>query len=211
MTTEDLRERLLAEARERPFLLFRDASDRQRLVELTGERVTIGRRDSSDVPLFWDGEVSRLHVELVRMGAEWVACDEGLSHNGTYVNGARLRGRRRLRDGDSITVGATVIGFCAPAGRSTAPPTRAATDNAPPVSLTPAQRRLLVALCRPLRDSGSASPATNKEIAAELVISVETVKGTLSALLELFGIEALPQNQKRATLAARALALLDQR
>ncbi len=40
------------------------------------------------------------------------------------------------------------------------------------------------------------------------MISVDTVKGTLSALFELFGIAALPQNQKRAMLAARALPLL---
>jgi pSer/pThr/pTyr-binding forkhead associated (FHA) protein len=208
MTTEDVRERLLAEAREQPFLLFRDADARQRLVELSGDRLTIGRRDSADVALTWDGEVSRLHVELVRMGADWVACDEGLSHNGTFVNGERLRGRRRLRDADVLAVGATRIEFCVPASRSTAGSTRAATDQPPPVALTPAQRRVLEALCRPLQGSGYAAPASNREIAAELVLSVDTVKGTLSALFELFGLEALPQNQKRATLAARALALL---
>jgi hypothetical protein len=44
------------------------------------------------------------------------------------------------------------------------------------------------------------------------MISVDTVKGTLSALFELFGLTALPQNAKRAALAARALDLLaDQR
>jgi hypothetical protein len=41
------------------------------------------------------------------------------------------------------------------------------------------------------------------------VIAVDTVKGTLSALFELFGVAGLPQNQKRAALAARALRLLD--
>ena len=40
------------------------------------------------------------------------------------------------------------------------------------------------------------------------MISVDTVKGTLSALFELFGLTELPQNQKRAALAARALPLL---
>ena len=55
----------------------------------------------------WDDEVSRLHAELVRMGEDWVLCDDGLSHNGTFVNGERVRGRRRLRDGDVVTVGAT--------------------------------------------------------------------------------------------------------
>ena len=40
------------------------------------------------------------------------------------------------------------------------------------------------------------------------MLSVDTVKGTLKALYERFGLEGLPQNQKRAALAARALPLL---
>ena len=49
------------------------------------------------------------------MGGDWVVCDEGLSHNGTFVNGERVRGRRRLRGGDVIAVGDTLIAFCAAA------------------------------------------------------------------------------------------------
>ncbi len=78
------------------------------------------------------------------------------------------------------------------------------------MSVTPAQRRILVVLSRPLRASCYAAPASNREIAEELVISVETVKGTLSALFERFGLTDLPQSAKRAALAARALELLDQ-
>jgi hypothetical protein len=37
------------------------------------------------------------------------------------------------------------------------------------------------------------------------VLSIETVKGTLRQLFENFGVEDLPQNQKRAALAQRAL------
>jgi hypothetical protein len=92
----------------------------------------------------------------------------------------------RLREGDVLAVGATLIEFCMPTTRSTAPPTPAACAALPPVRPTPGQLRVLEALC----------------------LSVETIKGTLSALFELFALEALPQNQKRATLAARALALL---
>jgi DNA-binding NarL/FixJ family response regulator len=48
--------------------------------------------------------------------------------------------------------------------------------------------------------------ASNREIADELVVAVDTVKGSLSRLFELFGIGAeVPQNQKRALLARRAL------
>src|SRR4051794_22674179 len=111
------------------FLLFRGATGEQRLVELAGERLTIGRRASNDVALPWDEQVSRVHAELVRMDADWVLCDEGVSHNGTFINGERVRGRRRLRDGDAITVGESLLAFCTPAGQSFAA-TQAARDGA---------------------------------------------------------------------------------
>ena len=189
-----------------PFLLYRDDDGRRVLFELTpsasSSRSAAAPRATLALP--WDDEVSRLHAELVRMGADWVVCDDGLSHNGTFVNGERVRGRRRLRDGDVVTVGATQITFNAPqAASTTAGVTRVAREPQPTSPLTPAQRRLLTALCRPLRESGYAAPASNRQIADELVISVDTVKGTLSALFELFGLSELPQNQKRAALAAR--------
>jgi hypothetical protein len=64
---------------------------------------------------------------------------------------------------------------------------------------------VLVALCRPCRDGGFAVPASNPEIAAELTVSVEAVRTTMRALFERFGIDDLPQNRKRAALAAQAL------
>ena len=33
--------------------------------------------------------------------------DDGLSRNGTFVNGERLSGRRRLTDGDTLRFGGT--------------------------------------------------------------------------------------------------------
>jgi len=193
----------------RPFLLYRDGAGEQVVLELDAarERVSIGRRTSNDVALPWDGEVSRVHAELSRMGGYWVVCDEGMSRNGTFVNGERVRGRRRLRGGDAISVGDTLIAFCAAPGQSTVP-TTAELGREAPVSVTPAQRRVLDALCRPLVGGGYAAPASNQQIADELVLSVDTVKGTLSALFERFGLEHLPQNQKRAALAARALEQL---
>jgi DNA-binding NarL/FixJ family response regulator len=71
--------------------------------------------------------------------------------------------------------------------------------------LTPAQRRVLVALCRPVVAGPYGSPATNQQVADELVISVDTVKSTLRALFAEFGVDHLPQNQKRAALAQAAL------
>jgi predicted component of type VI protein secretion system len=206
---EEARDRVSAQRSGLPFLLYRDGSGSQAVLELAEGRVTIGRRAGNDIALGWDTQVSRVHAELTRMGDDWVLCDEGMSHNGTFVNGERVKGRRRLRGGDAITVGETLIAFCAPQSVSTFA-TASAGRPEPDVELTPAQRRVLVALCRPLAQPGYAAPASNQEIAAELFLSVDTVKGTLTQLFERFGLEALPQNAKRAALAARGVALLDQ-
>jgi len=201
----DLRERLAAERRGAPFLLYRDGDDQQVIVELSGDRpqLTIGRSPRNDVALRWDGEVSRLHAQLERVGSDWLVSDDQFSRNGTYVNEERVRTRRVLRSGDVIRTGDTQLAFVGPVAGSISATMTAAQVAAPP-ELTPAQRRVLVALCRPLAAHGAV--ASNREIAAELVIALDTVKGTLSRLFEVFGIGAdVPQNQKRALLARRAL------
>jgi pSer/pThr/pTyr-binding forkhead associated (FHA) protein len=201
----ELAARIQAERLGEPFLLYRDGEDRQVIVELPGDRdrVTIGRRASSDVPLAWDPEVSRLHAELERIGSDWVVCDEGLSHNGTFVNNERLQGRRRLRGGDVVALGRTTIAFCVPG--HTSPSATRTSLHGTAIDISPAQLRVLEALCRPLTEQRYAAPASNRAIADELFLSVETVKSTLGRLFELFGLETLAQNQKRAALAAAAL------
>ena len=116
-----------------------------------------------------------------------------------------MTARRRLRDGDVIAVGGTSIAFCAP--RRARPRWRRSTSVGPHVAelLTPAQRRVLIALCRPFKDSTYSTPATNQQIADELVVSVDAVKSNLRALFSAFGVDDLPQNQKRASLALQAL------
>jgi len=204
-SARELRERIDAERAGAAFLLYRDASDRQVIVLLDGrDRVTIGRRPANDVALGWDSEVSRVHAGLELAGDEWTLVDDGLSHNGTYVHGERVIGRRRLSDGDVITVGASAIAFCSPSEGSAS---ATVTSIGPHVAelLTPAQRRVLVALCRPFRDGRYAAPASNQQIADELVVSVDAVKSNLRPLFAAFGVDDLPQNQKRAGLALKAL------
>ena len=70
--------------------------------------------------------------------------------------------------------------------------------------ISDAQRRVLVSLCGPLDEAPFAGPRSNREIADELFLSVETVKTHLRALFDLFGIGDLPQNRKRAELVRRA-------
>jgi pSer/pThr/pTyr-binding forkhead associated (FHA) protein len=206
-TPQDLKERIAAERRGTPFLVFRNADDLQVIVDLLpeGERLTIGRRPSNDIVLDWDSEISRVHAALELIGEDWTVVDDGLSHNGTYLNGHRVTSRQRLKDGDVLSVGTVTIAYRAPGGESVSRPTVTALGPHVGELLTPAQRRVLVALCRPFKDATYATPATNQQIADELVVSVDAVKSTLRALFEVFGVDALPQNQKRASLALQAL------
>jgi pSer/pThr/pTyr-binding forkhead associated (FHA) protein len=205
-TPADLQARLLAERAGEPFLLYRDA-DRQQVIHVLGagvERVTIGRRPDQDVALTWDLEVSRVHAQLDRIGGEWAVIDDGLSHNGTFVNKEPVPGRRRLTDGDRLVVGETALLFRAPnqnAWRSTL----SVPTGRERIHVTPAQRNVLAALCRPLKESAYAAPASNREIAEELHLSVDAVKAHLRVLFDRVGLGELPQNQKRARLAALAL------
>jgi pSer/pThr/pTyr-binding forkhead associated (FHA) protein len=205
-TPHELQERILVERRREPFLVYRDGDGGQVILVLDGDGpITIGRRPGNDVSLDWDSEVSRSHAQLERAGEEWALVDDGLSHNGTYVGGNRVTGRRRLRDGDVIGIGGTQIAFCSPAGDT--PSTATVTSVGPHVAelLTPAQRRVLIALCRPFKDSTYSTPATNQQIADELFVTVDAVKSNLRALFAAFGVDDLPQNQKRASLALQAM------
>jgi hypothetical protein len=201
-TPAELKARLDAERRGIPFLLFFDGGGRQVLHELD-EQITVGRGGDCDVSLGWDREVSRLHAQLERVGAHWVLVDDGLSRNGSFVNGERVVGRRVLRDGDRLVFGETPVMYRA--SDSGASSTIGVMTSPAAVNLTATQRQILVALCRPVRDSAFATPLTNKEIAGEVSLSVDAVKAHLRTLFERFGLEDLPQNQKRARLAAIAL------
>jgi pSer/pThr/pTyr-binding forkhead associated (FHA) protein len=204
----ELKAQIEAEREGLPFLIYRDGDGKHRLHVLRDatDRVTLGRRTSADIPLDWDEEVSRLHAELVRSDRDWTLSDDGLSLNGSFVNGEPIRGRRRLRDGDALRIGATVLVFRNPRdgeSRATMPSAELRTV----VSLTPAQKRVLVALCRPFKESAMfATPPTNDQIARELFLSVDAVKKHLRTLFEKFGVEHLPQNEKRARLVERAFA-----
>jgi pSer/pThr/pTyr-binding forkhead associated (FHA) protein len=201
----ELKSRLEAERRGEPFLVYRDTGGRQVIRGLgdAGATVAVGRGESADLHLD-DPEVSSLHAELERIGGDWVLVDDGLSRNGSFVNGERVSGRRRLRDGDAVRFGNTLAVFRAPgdAPAETLP----AGDTPTAASITDTQRRILIALCRPYREGGDfATPKSNREIAAEVFLSVDAVKAHLRSLFERFDVGDLPQNQKRVRLAELAL------
>jgi pSer/pThr/pTyr-binding forkhead associated (FHA) protein len=205
-TPSELKERIAADREGQPYLLFRDGESAQRIAPLTGsaKRLTIGRAPGCELTLDWDPKVSGAHAQLERIAeGAWVLADDGLSRNGSYVNGERLRQRRRLADGDLLRFGDTQMVFRAPS--TVVIETVAVSGELAAVQLSPAQRRVLVALCRPFAGGHEfATPASNNEIAEELVVSVDAVKTHLRALFEKFGIEDLPRQAKRAQLVRRA-------
>lgn len=204
LTPAELTSLLAAERKGGAFLAYRDGAGDLRLRPLEGvTSVTIGRGEDNDFQLDWDAEVSRTHAQLVLIGGEWTIVDDGLSRNGSFVNGERIVGRRRLIDGDVVRLGRTALNFRAP---PLAPESTAISDLAAHVRLTQGERRVLVALCRPVGLAGGPGvPAGNREIAAELHISPDGVKAQVRALFVKLAIEDLPQYRKRTELARRAL------
>ncbi len=207
VTAVELKAQIEAERTGQPFVAYRDAQG-ERLMLMIDPGVTglwIGRSPSSDVQLSWDDEVSALHAQLEVVRDELTLVDDGLSRNGSFVNGERVDGRRRLRDGDMLQFGQTMVLFRAPALPEAAS-TVVASDALTAAAVSPAQRRVLVALCRPFKDGAAfATPPTNQQLADELHLSVDAVKTHMRALFEKFDLQELPQNRKRVAVVERAL------
>jgi FHA domain len=205
-TPKELAEQLAAERRGQPFLVMRDGDGRQRLRELAGDRLTVGRDPESDLELAWDTNVSRLHAVLERLAGSWTVADEELSTNGTFVNEARVRGRRRLHDRDVLRFGGTAAIYRNPSVQADETPRLP--RGAGIEVVTPAQRRVLAALCGPLLEAGDPVKATpsNKEVADAVNLSVESVRSHLKVLFQVFEVPDLPQYRKRTELARRALS-----
>jgi predicted component of type VI protein secretion system len=193
---------------EGPVLVYRDDTGAQRFFPLEGKTsLTIGRSSGCDVRLAWDERVSRVHAALDLVGHDWTLVDDGLSRNGTFLNGDRLNGRRRLRDGDTFVLGSTSFRF-RDTSRATTQLTKVGEQLVTSASLSPTQRQIVIALCRPYKhDDPYATPASNQQIADELFLSVDAVKTHLRLMFQKFQIEDLPQNQKRVKLVERVLGL----
>jgi hypothetical protein len=203
-TPAELQARIAAQQHRAPFLVLRSPDAGQLLVPLTDRaRLTIGRRAECDIATSWDGRVSRLHAELVLVGGEWIITDDGLSANGTRINDTTLTERRRLRDGDLIRVGDTIIAYCSPTDHGAS--TMHADAASLMINITPAQRRVLVALCRPYLQTGSLSAPSNAEIAAQLFLSVDSIKTHIKALFNAFGLERSASRFKRSQLIEQAV------
>jgi pSer/pThr/pTyr-binding forkhead associated (FHA) protein len=206
-SASELKGQIEAERGGCPFLVLRDGEGEQRIVtvEEGATELWIGRGEAAGLRLDWDEEVSALHAQIEVVGAECTLLDDGLSRNGSFVGEERVHGRRRLRDGDTLRFGRTTVLFRRPS-ESAPEATVVASEVPAAATISPGQRRVLIALCRPFKDGSTfATPPTNQAIADELHLSVDAVKTHMRALFEKLELEDLPQNRKRVALVERAL------
>jgi hypothetical protein len=84
-------------------ILLEDGDGRRRTVPFGGVELTIGRAADSGL-LLTGRDVSRHHARLHRSNGSVFVEDLG-SANGTRVNGERVQGRRRIREGDLVQIG----------------------------------------------------------------------------------------------------------
>lgn len=206
VSAAELKAQIEAERAGRPFLVFRDGAGEQAILPIEANaELWVGRSPSADVRLEWDEEVSALHAQIEVVRDECTLVDDGLSRNGSFVNEERVHGRRHLRDGDSLRFGQTTVVYRRP-GEDAPEATVAAGQVPAAATVSPAQRKVLLALCRPYKEGDSfATPATNQQIGEELHLSVDAVKTHMRALFEKLEVGDIPQNQKRVALVERAL------
>ena len=196
----ELQARLAAERSEDPFVELRDGEGQQRLVTLSGERMTIGRSPSAGSRSCGTRRCRARTRRWSRIDGVWTVLDDGRSTNGTYVNEERVQGRRTLRHLDVIRVGATRLRFHDPAEAGQDSKLTEVASNVAVPTLTPAQLRVLTALCRP-----ADGPASNEEIADELTVSIDTVKTHMRALFDAFHLQSSAPYRKRFELVRLAV------
>lgn len=92
----------------------------------TLNEVAILGRESDQIPLT-DRTVSRRHAELRPENGDWVLQDCG-SVNGSYVNGVRIRKPVKLKHGDQIKIGATLLVYAGDQSRTELSPTHSPRD-----------------------------------------------------------------------------------
>ncbi|HEU4393859.1 MAG TPA: FHA domain-containing protein [Solirubrobacterales bacterium] len=175
-----------------------------RAVALVGERTVVGRSPEADVRLE-DEAISWNHLEIERRGEVLMVTDLD-SRNGTALNGEPLDRPRRLRNGDTLIVGAHRLevstGPATPVG-ATVP------SAAPAVGLSEEERATAAALVAPYRSEGAFAgrPATRAEIAAALQVSERTAQRRLDALAAKLGVPGDAGRDRPRQIAARVIEL----
>jgi DNA-binding CsgD family transcriptional regulator len=160
-----------------------------------GDVIRIGRATDNDVVLNAEQTVSRHHAELLCADGRWSIRDLG-SHNGTHVNGVRLKEEVAHEFGptDVVTVGAVTLRLCE-------------IDDGDGLTVADSRgselHRLLTALSEREREVLTlvAQGRTDEQVAGELFISVKTVHSHLDRIRDKTGV------RRRAELTRVAVRL----
>ena len=94
------------------YLEFLGGPEDGRIVHLSGERVTVGRREDNDVHVFSDTALSRRHAFIYRKDNQfWI--EDRKSSFGTWVDGERVpvETAAPMRDGGLIRLARTTMLF----------------------------------------------------------------------------------------------------
>lgn len=164
------------------------------IVRLRPDVTTIGRGMSVDVHLDHPS-VSKLHAEIVRRGPYAYVSDLGLSRNGTRVNG-RVVAQRLLENGDVLSFGSQRCRAGGLPNEDVLDETDARRPTVP--ELTRREADVVAALCKPaLSDCAFVTPATARDIAADLVVTEAAVKQHLLRLYHKLKIAEGPNRRIR--------------
>jgi pSer/pThr/pTyr-binding forkhead associated (FHA) protein len=110
-------------------LIIEDDEGRKTVVPLVRDEMTIGRQDGNTIRLT-ERNVSRRHARLFKENGNVLIEDLG-SYNGVRVNGEKISGRTRIKEGDLVEIGDYDLGIqgkfeastATPGAGSTRPPT----------------------------------------------------------------------------------------
>jgi FHA domain len=163
------------------------------IVRLRPDVTTIGRGQAVDVRLDHPS-VSKLHAEIVRRGPYAYVSDLGLSRYGTRVNG-RVAAQRLLENGDVLSFGSQ---RCRVGGLAAEQLPESELRRSAIPELTRRELDVVAALCKPaLSQEAFVSPATARDIAADLVVTEAAVKQHLLRLYQKLRIPAGPNRRVR--------------
>jgi predicted component of type VI protein secretion system len=85
-------------------LVIEDEAGTRSVVPFAEDAIVVGRGSEDVTFRLGDRNVSRRHARFLRQSGAVFVEDLG-SQNGTRVNGERITGKRRLRDGDLVQIG----------------------------------------------------------------------------------------------------------
>jgi pSer/pThr/pTyr-binding forkhead associated (FHA) protein len=90
-------------------LIIEDDEGRKTVVPVVREEITIGRQDGNTIRLT-ERNVSRRHARLVKDNGSLVIEDLG-SYNGVRVNGEKITGPTKIKEGDLVEIGDYDLGI----------------------------------------------------------------------------------------------------